>query len=257
MVPLGEGCFVIAESLGHPTAPDEGIAALDALASSTSAAVESHGDALDLGAIGRHLFGDAGVQRRPRALLRPRNSMLARRPAAPVRDPHHARHRRRSRWPSASASPPRASACPATSWWATGRVPSRWVDGFDGGRVARRRRRPRRASHAIHGAAATFDRSFLAPTPRPADPGPGPGQPGRDLPLARRSDPLLRALELRCDIPGVGMAPRAQVELAEAYVAVGRVGDAVDLLELLRERVDPRRKDVLAERIQVLRAGLN
>ena len=68
---------------------------------------------------------------------------------------------------------------------------------------------------------------------------------------------LLRSLELRCDIPGVGQAPRPQVELAEAYVAVGRVDAAIDVLEGLTERVDPRRRDVLVARIDVLRAGLN
>ena len=138
-----------------------------------------------------------------------------------------------------------------------GPVPSRWLDGFGGGTWLDADAAMARFD-AIHGAAATFDRSFLAPTPRPQILAASwPTWPGS---TARLGDPtsLLRApLELRCDIPGVGMAPRGQVELAEAYVAVGRVGDAVELLELLRERVDPRRKDVLAERIQVLRAGLN
>jgi len=67
----------------------------------------------------------------------------------------------------------------------------------------------------------------------------------------------LRSLELRCDIPGVGQAPRAQVELAEAYVTVGRVDTAISVLEELNERVDPRRREVLVSRIDMLRAGLN
>jgi thioredoxin-like negative regulator of GroEL len=55
----------------------------------------------------------------------------------------------------------------------------------------------------------------------------------------------------------VGQAPRAQVELAEAYVNVGRIDMAIDVLEALMERVDPRRRDVLVTRIDLLRAGLN
>jgi regulator of sirC expression with transglutaminase-like and TPR domain len=255
VVPLGEGCFVIAESLGHPTAPDEGIAALDALASSTSDAVESHGDALDLGAIGRHLFGELGFGGDPDRYYDVRNSMLAdvlrRRSGIPITLAIVVIEVAERLGVAATGV-----GMPGHFLVGDGPVPSRWLDGFGGG-VWLDADAAAARFHAIHGAAATFDRSFLAPTPRPQI-------------LARvlanlagiyRSlgDPtsLLRTLELRCDIPGVGMAPRAQVELAEAYVAVGRVGDAVDLLELLRERVDPRRKDVLAERIQVLRAGLN
>jgi regulator of sirC expression with transglutaminase-like and TPR domain len=137
-----------------------------------------------------------------------------------------------------------------------GAVPTRWVDAFDHGRwldAAGAEARFR----VIHGETATFDPAFLAPTPRPQI-------------LARVlanlagvyrtiGDPtrLLRSLELRCDIPGVGQAPRAQVELAEAYVNVGRIDMAIDVLEALMERVDPRRRDVLVTRIDLLRAGLN
>jgi regulator of sirC expression with transglutaminase-like and TPR domain len=137
-----------------------------------------------------------------------------------------------------------------------GAAPTRWVDAFDHGRWLDATGAEERF-RAIHGANATFDPAFLAPTPRPQI-------------LARVlanlagiyrtiGDPtrLLRALELRCDIPGVGQAPRAQVELAEAYVTVGRIDAAVALLEALADRVEPRRREVLVSRLDMLRASLN
>jgi hypothetical protein len=38
---------------------------------------------------------------------------------------------------------------------------------------------------------------------------------------------------------------------------VGRVDTAISVLEELNERVDPRRREVLVSRIDMLRAGLN
>ncbi len=102
-----------------------------------------------------------------------------------------------------------------------------------------------------------FDPSFLVPTPHPQIL-------ARVLAnlagtYARTGDPnrRLRALELRSDIPGVGSTPRSLAELAEAYVAVGRTGEAVEVFEGLVERLDPRRRQAVVERLAVLRAGWN
>lgn len=137
-----------------------------------------------------------------------------------------------------------------------GPVPHRWLDAFDGGRwldEAGARARFR----SIHGEQAPFDPTFLAATPAP------------DV-LARvlsnlagvhrsTGDPnaLVRTLDLRAVIPGVGGAPRSLVERADALAAVGRYEESVEALERARRRVDPRLRAALDERIAGLRATRN
>ena len=257
MVPLGEGCFVIAEHLGHPTTVDDGLEQLTVLAAATAAAlgisgVEGAPPPLD--AIGAHLFATLGFAGDADHYYDVRNSLLPdvlrRRCGIPItlaivvievadRLGVHAS----------------GVGMPGHFLVGDGPAPQRWLDPFTGnwldatGAAGRFR--------AVHGAAASFDPSFLEPTPHPQIL----ARVLANLAGVERSagDPcaLLRVLELRGDIPGVGGAPRAQVELAEAYVSVGRVGDALAVLEALGERVDPRRREALASRMAVLRAGLN
>ncbi|WP_426572975.1 transglutaminase family protein [Aquihabitans sp. McL0605] len=253
-VPLGEGCCVIASHLGHPADPSAGMAALDELATSTGEAVDGR-SGRRLEGISAHLFGSVGLRGDREHYYDARNSML----------PDVLRRRRGIPITLAVVVidvaerlgvPATGVGMPGHFLVGDGPAPTRWLDGFDGGTwldadgaVA--------CFRSIHGAGATFDASFLAPTPRPQI-------------LARvlanlagiyrtAGDPtsLLRALELRCDIPGVGTAPRAQVELAEAHVAVGRTDEALLVLERLLERVDPRRRTALEERIAGLRAVRN
>lgn len=258
IVPLAEACFVIAAQLGHPDPVADGLASIEALADETAAA-----SARDVGPeatasldpIVRHLFGTLGFTGDADVYYDVRNSLLPevlrRRIGIPISlgivliDVAE-------RLDVAATG----VGMPGHFLVGDGAAPSRWVDAFDHGRWLDARGAEARF-RAVHGADATFDPAFLAPTPRPqilarvlanlAGVYRGLGDPTR----------LLRTLELRCDIPGVGHAPRAQVELAEAYVTVGRVGTAIEVLEDLTERVEPRRREVLAARIDLLRAALN
>ena len=256
-VPLGEACFVIAAQLGHPEPVEAGLASLEALTDDTIVAVlvaaGPDGKTLDL--IAQHLFGTLGFRGDADVYYDVRNSML----------PDVLRRRigipislgivliEVAERPDVTAT---GVGMPGHFLVGDGAAPTRWVDAFDRGRWLDANGAEARF-RAIHGADATFDPAFLAPTPRPqilarvlanlAGVYRGLGDPTRQL----------RSLELRCDIPGVGQAPRAQVELAEAYVTVGRVDTAISVLEELNERVDPRRREVLVSRIDMLRAGLN
>ncbi len=257
-VPLGEACFVVAAQLGHPTPIEEGMSALEALTDDTALAVlRATGSTArkDLDDIGRHLFGTLGFTGDADVYYDVRNSMLPdvlrRRIGIPISLGIVLIEVAERLDVTATGV-----GMPGHFLVGEGAAPTRWIDAFDHGRwldAAGAQQRFR----AIHGEGATFDPAFLAPTPRPqilarvlanlAGIYRGIGDPTR----------LLRSLELRCDIPGVGQAPRAQVELAEAYVTVGRVDTAISVLDALTERVDPRRRDVLVTRIEQLRAGLN
>ncbi|MCU1371737.1 MAG: hypothetical protein JWO77_2931 [Ilumatobacteraceae bacterium] len=255
VVPLGEACFVLAAQLGHPVPVAAGLASMEALTDETATAVTAGGASATLESIAFHLFSTLGFAGDADVYYDIRNSML---PDV---------LRRRTGIPITLAIvlievaqrldlAATGVGMPGHFLVGDGPVPSRWLDAFDHGRWLDAKGAEARF-RVIHGQTATFDPAFLAPTPRPQI-------------LARVlanlagvyrtiGDPtrLLRALELRCDIPGVGQAPRAQVELAEAYVTVGRIDTAVDVLDALTERVDPRRRDVLVTRIDLLRAGLN
>ena len=252
-VPLGDACCVVAAQLGHPGAVRDGKRALEQLTDGTAAALGGSRPDLDL--IVDHLFTTVGFRGDADVYYDERNSLL---PEV---------LRRRIGIPItlgivlievAQRLDVRATGVgmPGHFLVGDGVQPDRWVDAFDEGRWLDRAGAERRF-RAVHGDGATFDPAFLAPTPRPQI-------------LARvlanlagiyrgLGDPtkLLRSLELRCDIPAVGDAPRARVELAEAYAAVGRVDAAIEVLAELADRVDPRRRDVVTARIDVLRAGLN
>lgn len=255
IVPLGEACFVLAAQLGHPTPVSDGMGALEALADTTAAVVDASRGHVDLDGIVSHLFADLGFSGDADVYYDVRNSMLPdvlrRRVGIPITLGIVLIEVAQRLDVGATGV-----GMPGHFLVGDGAAPTRWVDAFNGGAWLDAREAEARF-RVIHGETATFDPAFLAPTPRPQI-------------LARVlanlagiyrtvGDPtrLLRSLELRCDIPGVGQAPRAQVELAEAYVAVGRIATAVDVLEDLTERVDPRRRDVLVSRIDILRAGLN
>jgi regulator of sirC expression with transglutaminase-like and TPR domain len=246
---------VLAAQLGHPQPVAVGLTSLEALTDDAAEAVTAGGRRADLDAIAHHLFTTRGFAGDADVYYDVRNSMLPdvlrRRTGIPITLGIVLMEIAQRLDVAASGV-----GMPGHFLVGDGAVPTRWVDAFDHGRwldAAGAEARFR----VIHGETATFDPAFLAPTPRPQI-------------LARVlanlagvyrtiGDPtrLLRSLELRCDIPGVGQAPRAQVELAEAYVNVGRIDMAIDVLEALMERVDPRRRDVLVTRIDLLRAGLN
>jgi regulator of sirC expression with transglutaminase-like and TPR domain len=255
IVPLGEACFVLAAQLGRPEAVADGVAALERLTDDTAAAASAAHGIVDLEGIVEHLFGALGFAGDSDVYYDVRNSMLPdvlrRRIGIPITLGIVVIEVAQRLDVAATGV-----GMPGHFLVGDGAVPTRWIDAFDHGRWLDRGGAQQRF-RAVHGPDATFDPAFLMPTPRPqilarvlanlAGIYRGLGDPTR----------LLRSLELRCDIPGVGQAPRAQVELAEAYVAVGRIGTAIDVLESLTERVDPRRRDVLVSRIDVLRAGLN
>jgi len=249
---LGEASFAIASHLGHPLAIDAGLDLLDGLAAATLGSLEGPPD---LDGIARHLFHTVGFRGNHTEYGEVRNSLL---PEV---------LRRRTGIPItlsivvievAERLGVRATGVgmPGHFLVGDGVQPTRWLDSFDGGAwldgaSARNR------FHAIHGLNATFDPTFLAPTPAPQIM----ARVLANLAGAHRvtGDPsaLLRVLELRAEIPVVGASPRAQVELAEALAAVGRIDDAVELLDALGQRLDPRRRDALLGRIATLRAGLN
>lgn len=136
-----------------------------------------------------------------------------------------------------------------------GAAPRRWLDPFDGGAwldVAG----ARRAFARVHGD-APFDRAYLEPAPPRAIL----ARVLANLLAVLRAEgdavALLRTAELRAAVPGVGDAPRSQVELAEAYAAVGRLADALAVLEQLQQTVDPRRRPGVQARIDLVRASLS
>lgn len=255
MVPLGEGCCVIAEQLGHQEAAADGVSRIAALADETEQALSAGAGPVDLSAICAHLFGDLGFCGDAENYYDVRNSMLpdvlTRRRGIPITLAIVVIEVAERLDVAATGV-----GMPGHFLVGEGASPQRWVDAFGGGRLVDATEAAARFQE-IHGPSARFDPVFLRPTPRPQI-------------LARvlanlagiyrnLGDPvlLLRTLELRCDIPGVGETPRSRVELAEAYVAVGRVDAAVDTLTALTERVDPRRRSALQGRIDVLRASLN
>ncbi|MGN6696178.1 MAG: transglutaminase family protein [Aquihabitans sp.] len=255
IVPLGEACFVLAAQLGHPEPVADGLTALERLTDGTAAAAATAHGVVDLEGIVEHLFVTLGFAGDGDVYYDVRNSMLPdvlrRRIGIPISLGIVLIEVAQRLDVGATGV-----GMPGHFLVGDGAVPTRWVDAFDRGRWLDRAGAEQRF-RVVHGHDATFDPAFLMPTPRPqilarvlanlAGIYRGLGDPTR----------LLRSLELRCDIPGVGQAPRAQVELAEAYVAVGRIDTAIDVLESLTERVDPRRRDVLVSRIDVLRAALN
>lgn len=253
VVPLGEACLVIAAQLGHEEPVERGLAALEALTDGTAAAIGP--DPADLDRIVAHLFTTVGFRGDADVYYDARNSMLPdvlrRRIGIPITLGIVLIEVAQRLDVVATGV-----GMPGHFLVGDGATPERWVDAFDRGRWLDARGAEQRF-RAVHGEGATFDPAFLVPTPRPqilarvlanlAGIYRGLGDPTR----------LLRSLELRGDIPGVGGAPRARVELAEAYAAVGRVDAAIEVLDELSARVDPRRREVVAARIAVLRAGLN
>lgn len=254
VVPLGEGCLVIAAHLGHPLPVEEGLDVLGALAASTLAA--SSGDApVPLDEIVHHLFGRLGFRGDRASYGDVRNSLL---PEV---------LRRRIGIPITLSvvllevadrlgAPAVGVGMPGHFLVGDAAAPGRWFDCFDGGALLDADGARARFAQ-VHGPSATFDPAFLEPTPAPQIL----ARVLNNLANGRRAegDPtgLLRVLELRDEIPAVRLAPRMRVELAEALAAVGRTAEAADVLVELSERVDPRRRGALAERIAVLRASLN
>lgn len=257
VVPLAEACFVLSAQLGHPDPVATGLSTIESLTDEAAAAVGAArgSGSPSLDEVADHLFGSVGFRGDSDVYYDVRNSMLPdvlrRRIGIPI-SLGIVLIEVAQRLDVAATG----VGMPGHFLVGNGAAPTQWIDAFDGGRRLNAAGAEARF-RAVHGQSATFDPAFLAPTPRPQI-------------LARvlanlagiyrtLGDPtrLLRSLELRCDIPGVGQAPRAQVELAEAYVAVGRVDTAIAVLDSLTERVDPRRREVLVARIDLLRATLN
>ncbi|MCB0965147.1 MAG: transglutaminase family protein, partial [Acidimicrobiales bacterium] len=254
-VPLAEACLEAASHLGHPVGVAEGTAALDALAVEVGERCGTADGPPALDRVVAVLCDELGFAGDPERYYDLRNSMLgdvlARRRGIPITLAVVVIEVAERLGAGATGV-----GMPGHFLVGDGPVPSQWFDPFAGpapidAAAARARFR------SIHGDEVAFDPAFLRPTPAPQIV-------GRVLAnaagvLQRGGDPrrLLRALELRSEIPGVGTTPRARVELAEAYRAVGRVGDAVATLEAVRDQVDPRRRAVVDERIARLRAALS
>jgi regulator of sirC expression with transglutaminase-like and TPR domain len=134
--------------------------------------------------------------------------------------------------------------------------PERWLDAFDGGTwldVAGARDR----FALVHGSADGFDRRHLDPTPDLAILA---RVLGNLLAIHRREgdvNKVLRTLELRDVIPGAATSPRAEAELAEALVSVGRVADAAERYDRLADRLGGDRSAPAVDRARALRARLN
>lgn len=251
MVPLGEGCLLIANHLGHPDPVDAGMARLAAMADEV--VIPEGGDGLST--VARHLFGELGFHGDRRHYYDPANSLLPdvlrRRTGIPITLAVVVIDVARRRDVAAVGV-----GMPGHFLVGDPAAPQRWLDGFDDGAwIDAAGARARFA--AVHGAGATFDPSFLAPTPDPLVL----GRVLANLAGVYRStgdgNRLLRSLELRATIPGAGTGPRARAELAEAMVAVGRVADAAELYEDLAGRLPPQRAHAATDRSKLLRARLN
>ncbi|MCB0970096.1 MAG: transglutaminase family protein [Acidimicrobiales bacterium] len=249
-VPLGAACLQAARHLGHPMSVDAGLGRLDRLADQVGKV-----GAGDVAAVVAGLCLDAGFVGDAERYYDLRNSLLgevlARRRGIPITLAVVVIEVAERRGLTATGV-----GMPGHFLVGDGAVPTRWFDPF-GGPDPLDQAAARRRFRALHPEEVPFDPAFLRPTPRPQ-------VVGRVLAnaagvLRRDGDPrgLLRALELRSEIPGVGTTPRARVELAEALRAVGRIDDAIEVLAAVREQVDPRRRAILDERLAVLRAARN
>lgn len=254
-VPLGEACLVLAAHLGHPLPVADGRRSLAAVTDEVRDHVDVGGHPPSLDAVAAALVGPMRFRGARRAYYDPRNSLLpdvlSRRVGIPI-----------------TLSIVTIEVAAALGVVATGvgmpghflvgdgSAPARWLDVFDGGTWLDQRAARRRFAD-LHGQEATFDPAYL----RPTSPTQIVARVLANLAVVHRSagDPnrLVRVLELRALIPGVARGPRDRVELAEAYAAVGRTGDAAEVLAELSTRIDPRRRSGLAARIAQLRAGLN
>lgn len=254
-VPLGAACFALAEHLGHPTSSDVGLQALDQLGVEVGDLLGSGRGAADLDGVARHLFATLGFRGDRTTYYDARNSMLPdvlrRRVGIPITLSIVTIEVAARVGVAASGV-----GMPGHFLVGDGSRPQRWLDAFDGGTWLDERG-ARRLFSRLHGAAATFDPAFLRPTP-------GSQVVARvlaNLAAVHRNagDPtaLLRCLELRSDIPGAAQGPRDRVELAEAYVGVGRTEDALEVLAELHDRIDPRRRAALEARMAQLRTTRN
>ena len=253
-VPLGEACLVAASHLGHPMPVADGLARLDDLA----ADLRDRGGAggpIDVAAVVRGLCDHLGFVGERQHYYDLRNSLLGevleRRRGIPITLAVVAIEVADRLGAAATGV-----GMPGHFLVGEGPAPTRWFDPFEGpspldANDARARFR------AVHGDDAAFDPAFLRPTPDPQVVGRVLNNAAGVLRRDGEVRGLLRALELRGDIPGVGTTPRARVELAEAYRAVGRVTDAVATLDAVRDQVDPRRRALVDERIARMRAALS
>jgi regulator of sirC expression with transglutaminase-like and TPR domain len=251
---LGEGCALIARHLGHAGTVEGCARRLDDLAAEVLEALGTLSP-VPVTEVAAHLFGSGGFRGNRARYDDPRNSLLPevleRRTGIPITLSIVLIEVARR-----LGTHPVGVGMPGHFLVGESGRPTRWIDAFDGGAVLDEADARHRFA-AIHGPAATFDPAFLRPTP-------GPQILARvlaNLANVQRAagDPtaLVRILELRDEIPAVRTAPRARVELAEALVAVGRVADAVEVLEELEVRLEARRRGAVAARIAQLRASLN
>lgn len=244
-VPLGAAAVAVAAYLGHADDPAGELRRLDALAGAV--------DGDDLGAVTSHLFADAGFGGDRSTYYDPANSML---PA--VLD-------RRRGIPITLAivvvDVARRLGIDATVVGMPGHVlvgdgdpPRRWCDAFgDGQWLDASGARDRFA--AIHGGHTSFDPRFLAATPDPQVVArllanlvgiyAGTGDAHR----------LLRVLELRSVIAGVGEHERPAH--ARALGAVGRFADAAVLWELEAAVRSGDEATAATAMVDQLRANLN
>lgn len=254
VVSLAEGCALIAEHLGHPATVTSVELQLDDLALEVLA-LERAPSPLPVEVVARHLFGSIGLRGNRLHYDDVRNSLLPevlrRRTGIPITLSIVLIEvaRRLGGYPVGVGMPGHFLVGTSTR-------PTSWIDAFDGGTVLDERG-ARQRFEAIHGARATFDPAFLQPTPAAQVL----ARVLANLANVQRAagDPtaLVRVLELRDEIPGVRSAPRTRVELAEALVAVGRHGDAIEVLEDVARRVEPRRRGAIDARLAQLRASLN
>ncbi|CAN5905911.1 hypothetical protein BH23ACT2_BH23ACT2_26680 [soil metagenome] len=220
--PLAEAALLVAVALGDPRGVDAGLGRVQELAD----AVE--GD--DLTAVTRHLFETVGLRGDTVSYYDPANSLLSavldRVRGIPVTLALLAVDvARRCRLAAAVV------AMPGHVLIGDGDPPTRWCDGFDGGRWLDEAGAADRFS-SLHDARVPFRPEYLQATP--------------DVVVLARllanlvaiygssgnASALVRVRLLRAQIPGV--AERERSELASALATVGRVAEATQVWETVR-----------------------
>ena len=244
-VPLGEAALVAASFLGHSATVEHGMEQLAALADAV--------DGDDLTSVARHLFVTVGLRGDRANYYDPANSLLPavleRRRGIPITLAIVAADVARRRGIEANIV-----GMPGHVLVGDGDPPSRWFDGFDGGRVLDAEGAQAMFEH-LHGPRVPFDHRYLSAMSDP-------------FALARMlanfigicttngdAHRLLRAYQLRAVIPGIGQRERAA--LADALTAVGRYVEAAEVWAEERDRPVGSRSGEAQAAIDRLRANLN
>lgn len=243
--PLAEAALLVAAALGEPRSVEDGLARVQELADGVE------GD--DLAAVTGHLFDTVGLRGDTATYHDPVNSLLPavldRRRGIPVTLALLAVDVARRRGVAASVV-----GMPGHVLIGDGDPPSRWCDGFDGGRWLDEGGAAARFS-ALHSDRVPFRPHYLRATPEP-------------LVLARllanlvaiygasgHGVGLARVRLLRAQIPGVAEGERP--ELAAALAEVGRFADAAAVWDAERARLQGDAAEAAAHNARQLRTRFN